>query len=202
MEIGVGWYASCFGHCVPLETRTKRLARTVLLLSACSLAGIALVTAVKARQVSPLKNTGYFPVYTYQNPFSRPNTLYPVAASQANVGGLSGKLFSVRWVACLASLGVLWLGASCYLYGGHSKQKRIHSTAEHATKSQAKMNPLASVPARPVTLVRKEDNRRTPVLSRTATRNRFVHRQVTAPCQSRFRPTALASSQTRLGRLQ
>jgi hypothetical protein len=202
LGISGGWYAICFGHRVPLDTRTKRLARTVLLLSVSSLAGIALITELNARQDTPVKNAVYSPFYTYQNPLRQPEISYPVAVSQADTGSLLSKLLSVRWVACLSSLGVLWLGASCYLHAEHSKRKRIRRKTELTRENPPKMNPLATVPARPATPVKKEDIRRIPVFSPTTMRNRFVHRQVTAPCQSRFRPTALAASQTRFGRLK
>jgi hypothetical protein len=187
---------------VHLETRTKKLARTVLLSSAGSVAIVTLVVALAARQNSALRQAASFPVYTYQNPFSQPDNPSPAALSEANAGGPLGKLLSVRWFAGLSGLGTLWLGASCYLYGGQRKRKRTQRPIESATKNQAKMNPLATVPAKPVIFVRKEDTMRPTILPRPTKRNRFVHRQITAPCQSRFRPIALVSSQTRFGRLK
>jgi hypothetical protein len=195
------WYAFCFCPVVHLETRTKKLARTVLIFSAGSLAFIVLVAALSARQNTPARHMAAIPVYTYQNPFGRLDTRPSPAASKASVGGPVSELLSVRLLAGLSALGTLWLGASCYLYGGQKRRKRIHRAIEFAAKNQAKMNPLATVPVKPVTFVRKEDTVRIRVLPRVTTRNRFVHRQVTAPCQSRFQPTALTSSQARFGRL-
>ena len=185
-----------------LEPQTKKLARTVLFISAGSVAIIALVVTLTARQDVAMRQAASFPVYTYQNPFSQPDNPSPAALSEANAGGPLSKLFSIRWFAGLSSLGTLWLGASCYLYGGQRKRKRIQHPIESATKNQAKMNPLATVPARPVMFVGKEDTARVTILPRSTTRNRFVHRQITAPCQSRFRPIALVSRQTRFGRLK
>lgn len=184
-----------------LETRTKKLARTVFLISAGSVAVIALVIALTAPQNIPARHAAGFRVYTYQNPFSRPENMSPATLSAANTDGLLNKLFSVKCLAGMSSLGVLWLGASCYLYGGHSKRKRIRHTVEFSVQNRPKMNPLACVPPKPVTRVGEEDTVRITVLPRATVRNRFVHRHVTAPCQSRFRPTALGSSQTRFGRL-
>jgi len=184
------------------ETRTKKLARTVLRISAGSVAIVALVVTLTARQNGVMQQAASFPVYTYQNPFSQPDHPSPVALTEANAGGPLGKLLSIRWFAGLFSLGTLWLSASCYLYGGQRKRKRIQRPIESVTKTQAKMNPLATVPARPVMFVRKEDTARVTILPRPTKRNRFVHRQITAPCQSRFRPIALVSRQTRFGRLK
>jgi hypothetical protein len=187
---------------VHLETQTKQLARTVLLFSAGSVAAVALVVALTVRQDVAMRTAALFPVYTYQNPFSQPDNPSPAALSEANIGGPLSKLLSVKWFAGLSSLGTLWLSASCYLYGGQRKRKRIQNSFKYAAKNQAKMNPLATVPAKPVIFVGKEDTSRATILPRPTIQNRFVHRQITAPCQSRFRPIALISRQTRFGRLK
>jgi hypothetical protein len=187
---------------VHLETRTKKRARTVLLISAGSVAVVALLVALTTRQNVVLSQAAAFPVYTYQNPFSGPAYTPSVAHSGANAGSPSGKLLSARWFAGLSGLGTLWLSASCYLYGGQRKRKRVQRPIENARKYQPNLNVSSTVPAKPVTFVRKEDTARGATLSRPTKRNRFVHRQITAPCQSRFRPIALLSSQTRFGRLR
>jgi len=69
------------------------------------------------------------------------------------------------------------------------------------TDVPAKMNRLAVLP-NPVVRVSKKDDTRPVVLGQTGTRGSFTHRKTTAPCQSRFRPVTLVSSQTRLGRLK
>jgi hypothetical protein len=187
---------------VHLETQTKKFARTVLLFSAGSIAAVALVVALTARQDFTVRQAASFPVYTYQNPYSQPDNPSPASLSGANAGGPLGKLLSVNWFAGLSGLGTLWLGASCYLYSGQRKRKRIQRPTQSATKNQAGITTLATVPAKPVIFVRKEDRLRVTILPRPTMRNRFVHRQITAPCQSRFRPIALVSSRTRFGRLK
>jgi hypothetical protein len=187
---------------VHLETLTKKLARTVLVISACSLALLFLSAMLTARQNISVRHAADSPIYTYQNPFNQPDLLSSTATAGAGVDSHLSRLLSVKCLAGLSSLGTLWLGASCYLHGGQRKRKRVHRVIEYAAKNQVKMNPLATVPARPVTFVGKEDTVRITVLPRPMTRNRFVHRQVTAPCQSRFRPTALGLNQTRFGRLK
>jgi hypothetical protein len=197
-----GWYAFCFPLDVHLETLTKKLARTVLVISACSLAVVVLGAKLTARQNISVRHTADSPIYTYQNPFNRPDVVSSVTSAGTGVASHFSRLLSFKCLAGLSSLGTLWLGASCYLYGGQRKRKRVHRAIEFAAKNQVKMNPLATVPAKPVTFVGKEDTVRITVLPRPMTRNRFVHRQVTAPCQSRFRPTALGLNQTRFGRLK
>jgi len=196
------WYAFCFRLCVHLDNQPKKLVRSVLFIAAGSLSVAGLVVALNIRQNVSVRPAASFPVYTYQNPFCLPASPSPTVFSKVKAGSSFGKLFSVRWIAGLSSLGTLWLGASCYLSIGQGKRKRIHRTIEYTAKNQAKMNPLASVPAKPVKLVGKEDTVRITILPRTTIRPRCVHRQVTAPCQSRFRPTSLVSSQTRFGRLK
>lgn len=185
-----------------LETLTKKLARTVLVISACSLALVFLSAMLAARQSIPERYAADSPIYTYQNPFNRPDVVSSAVSAGAGVDSQFSRLLSVKCLAGLSSLGTLWLGASCYLYGGQRKRKRVHRAIEYAAKNQVKMNRLATVPARPVMFVGKEDTVRITVVPRPMTRNRFVHRQVTAPCQSRFRPTALGLNQTRFGRLK
>ena len=185
-----------------LETQTKKLARTVFAISAGSLAVILLVAGLNAPQDVTAKQTTNLAVYTYQNPFSQPGTISSTAFPETSAGASSSKLVSVRWIAGLSSLATLWLSASCYLYAGQRKRRGIQRRTESATKYPVKMNPLATVPAKPVISVGKEDTVRITILTRPTTRGRFVHRQITAPCQSRFRPISLVSSQTRFGRLK
>lgn len=187
---------------MPLETRTKKLARTVVAISAGSLAVILLGAGLNAPQEVSAKQATHWPVYTYQYPFGQPSPLSPTALPEANAAGSTSKLLSVKWFAGLSSLATLWLSASCYLYGGQRKRKRIQHRSESAPNSPRKMNPLATVPAKPVMFVRKEDTVRITILPQSQVRDRCVHRQITAPCQSRFRPISLASSQTRFGRLK
>jgi hypothetical protein len=188
---------------VHLETQTKKLAQTLCLFSACSLAAIVFFVAATTRHHASVRAN--FPVYTYQNPFSQPASTPPIAFSQANAGGTFTQLLSVRWLAGLSGLGALWLVASCYLYSGHRKIKRISHNVEYTMDSPTRMNPLAVIPPRPVMPVAEQDKVSFPVSTvrcRTRIRGSFAHRTTTAPCQSRFRPTALVSSQTRFGRLK
>jgi hypothetical protein len=190
---------------VHLETQTKKLAQALFLFSACSLAAIVLFVAATTRHHASAPYSANFPVYTYQNPFDQPAGPSSTAVSQANAGGTLTKLLSVRWVAGLSGLGALWLGASCYLYGGRRKRKQIRHNVQYALDTPARMNPLAVIPPRPVLLVAEQGKVSFPVLTvrgKTKTRGGFAHRTTTAPCQSRFRPTTLVSSQTRFGRLK
>ncbi len=184
----------------------KNLAQTLLcLFPVCSLAVVVLFVAVNARHPASVANSAIFPVYTYQNPFSQPTGTAPIALSQANTGGTLTKLLSVRWFAGLSGLGALWLGASYCLYGGHQKRKRIRRNTACTTGNPARMNALAVIPARPVLPVAEQGKVSFPVFTvpcQTKTRRCFAHRTNTAPCQSRFRPTTLVSSQTRFGRLK
>lgn len=188
-----------------LETLTKKLAQTILLFSACSLAAVALLVASTTRHSAPARHPVNFPVYTYDNPFSQAAGTSPVAFAPANTGGTLTKLLSIKWVAGLSGLGALWLGASCYLYGGQRNRKRTRPNVEYSMGIPTRMNPLAVIPPRPVMLVAEQDKVSFPVSTvncRIKTRSCFAHRTATAPCQSRFRPTTLVSSQTRFGRLK
>lgn len=187
------------------ETPTKKLAQTRFRFPACLLAAIVLLAAATTRHHASAPYSANFPVYTYQNPFHQPAGTSSTAVSQANAGGALTKLLSTRWFAGLSGLGALWLGASCYLYGGHRKRKRIRHNVECTLDTPARMNPLAVIPSKPVLPVVEQGKVSLPVLpgrGQTKTRGRFVHRTTTAPCQSRFRPTTLVSSQTRFGRLK
>ncbi|HEV2438132.1 MAG TPA: hypothetical protein VG077_19225 [Verrucomicrobiae bacterium] len=188
-----------------LETPTKKLVQTLFLFSACSLAAIVLFVAATTRHHASAPYSANFQVYTYQNPFHQPAGTSSTAVSQTNAGGPLTKLLSVRWFAGLSGLGALWLGASYFLYGGHRKRKRIRHNVEYTMDPPARMNPLAVIPPKPVLLVAEQGKVSFPVLTvrgKTKTRGCFVHRTTTAPCQSRFRPTTLVSSQTRFGRLK
>jgi hypothetical protein len=190
---------------VHLGIQTKKLAQTLCLLSACSLAAIVLFVAATTRPHASVPYSANSPVYAYQNPFSQPASASPDAFSHANADGTLTKLPSVRWFAGLSGLATLWLGASCYLYGGQHKRKRIRHHVEDATSTPTRMNPLAVIPPRSVVPVAEQGKVSFPVLTvrgKTKTRGGFTHRTSTAPCQSRFRPTTLISSQTRFGRLK
>jgi hypothetical protein len=190
---------------VHLGTQTKKLAQTLFLFSACSLAAMVLFIAATTRHHDSAQYSANFPLYAYQNPFSQPASTSPGAFSQANAGGTLRKLLSVRWFAGLSGLGALWLGASCYLYRGHRNRKRVRHNVGYAMDIPTKMNPLAVIPPRQVMPVVEQGKVSFPVLTgcrKTKTRGCFAHRTTTAPCQSRFRPTTLVSSQTRFGRLK
>ncbi|MGA9778270.1 MAG: hypothetical protein WBS33_08360 [Verrucomicrobiia bacterium] len=200
-----GWYAFCFGQRVHLGTQTKKLAQTLFLFSACSLAAIFLFVAATTRHHDSAQYSANYPLYTYQNPFSQPASTSPSALPQATAGGTLTKLLSVRWFAGLSGLGALWLGASCYLYSGHRNRKRVRHNVGYATDTPTRMNPLAVIPPRQFTPVAEQDKVSFPVstvLRRPIARGCFAHRTTTAPCQSRFRPATLVSSQTRFGRLK
>lgn len=200
-----GWYAFCFGQRVHLETQSKKLAQTLCLVSACSLAVIVLFVAATTRHDASGQYSTNFPVYTYQDPFSPPAGTSSGADSQVKAGGTLAKLFSVRWFARLSGLGILWLGASFYLSSGWRKSKRIHDNIGCPMDTPTCMNPLAIIPPRQTMPVAEQDKVSFPVstvLCRSKTRGSFAHRATTAPCQSRFRPTTLASSRTRFGRLK
>lgn len=188
-----------------VETQTKRLAQTVFLFSASLLCAILLCVAANARHDVPALRSVNFPVYTYQNPFNMADNAVSPALSETKAGGVLAKLISVKWLLGLSGLGALWLASTWYFQGGGNTKKRVRREANYAASDlPAKMNPLAIIPPRPVTRVMEEDTVYFPVstvLRRTTTRSRFAHRKTTAPCQSRFRPITLVSSQTRFGRL-
>ena len=175
------------------------------LFSAVSLAAIVLFVAATTQQHAPVQYSANFPVYTYQNPYSQPASTPPIAFSQSNAGGTLTKLLSVRWIAGLSGLGALWLGASGYLYSGHRKRKRVRHNVGYTMDPPTRMNPLAVIPPRQIMPVVEQGKVSFPALTvcrKTKTRGCFAHRTTTAPCQSRFRPTTLVSSQTRFGRLK
>ena len=189
-----------------LETQTKKLAQTFFLLMACLLAGIAFLVAARTQRHASTQYSANSPLYTYQNPFGQPANTSSIAFSQANAGGALSKMLSVSWIMGLSGLGALWLGASFYLYGGHRRNgKPIDRNREKTADTETRMNPLAVIPPRQIMPVAEQDKVSLPVstvLCRTKTRGSFAHRTITAPCQSRFRPTTLASNQPRFGRLK
>ena len=185
-----------------VETQTRKLARTVLLLTASSLCAVLLCTAATARHNAQAKQSVNFPIYAYQNPFSLTDPVSSTASSQTRAGRLLTQLVSVKWVLGLSSLGALWLASTWYLNCGSTKKNRIHRNLKYTiADTPEKMNPLAILP-RPFTRVVKQDTSRPAVLCQTNTRCLVAHRKTTAPCQSRFRPVTLVSSQTRFGRLK
>jgi len=188
-----------------VETQTQKLAQTVFLFSAASLCAILLCAAATARHNASALRSANFPVYTYQNPFHVANNAAAAVSSETKAGGVLAKLISVKWLLGLSGLGALWLASTWCLQGGGNTKKRVHQEVSYAVSDpQAKMNPLAIIPPRPAIRVMEQDTVYFPVstvLRRTTTRSCFAHRKVTAPCQSRFRPLTLVSSQTRFGRL-
>jgi hypothetical protein len=186
-------------------TQTTKLAQTLFLIAACSLAAMVLLIAATTRHHDSARYSANFPLYAYQNPFSLPASSSPGAFSQATAGGTLKKLLSVRWFAGLSGLGALWLGASWYLYRGHRNEKRVQHHVGYTMDNPAKMNPLAVIPPRQVMPVVEQGKVSFPVLTvcrKAKTPGCFAHRTTTAPCQSRFRPTTLVSSRTRFGRLK
>lgn len=184
-----------------VETQTKKLARSVLLFSASSLCAIIFCTTA-ARHHAVAHRSLNVPIYTYQNPFNVTASVSSPAYREAKVGVKLTKLASVRWFLGLSGLAALWLASSWYLSGEWAKRMRNQRKIRYLTAEvPAKMNPLATVP-KPIMRVSKKDDLRPAVLGQTVTRGLFAHRKTTAPCQSRFRPVTLISSQTRLGRLE
>jgi len=184
-----------------VETQTKKLARSVLLFSASSVCVIILCTAAH-RHYAPVDRSVNVPIYTYQNPFGPTASISSPARSETKAGGIFTKLITTKAFLGLSGLAMLWLGSSWYLSGGSAKKRQNHRITRHVTTDiPTRMNPLATLPS-PIMRVSKTDGARPVVHGQTGTRDRFVHRKATAPCQSRFRPVTLVSSQTRLGRLK
>jgi hypothetical protein len=185
-----------------VETQTKKLARTVLLFSASSLCAIILCAAAVPRHSTAAARSVNVPIYTYQNPFGMTASASPIAFLQTKAGSLLTKVVSVKWFLGLSGLGTLWLASAWYLRCGLAKRRHIHRKASYLiTDIPVKMNPLAAIPE-PRARVLKLDASRPSVLRQKVTRSSFAHRKTTAPCQSRFRPVTLVSSQTRLGHLK
>jgi len=184
-----------------VETQTKKLARSVLLFSASSLCAIIVCTAAH-RHYALVDRSVNGPIYTYQNPFGLTASATLPALSETKAGGIFSKLITTKAFLGLSGLAMLWLGSSWYLSGGWAKRRQNHRKTRHVTQDfPTQMNPLAAIPS-PIIRVSKTDDARPVVHGQTGTRGRFVHRKTTAPCQSRFRPVTLVSSQTRLGRLK
>jgi len=184
-----------------VETQTKKLARSALLFSASSLCAIIVCTAAH-RHYTVVDRSVNVPIYTYQNPFGPTASTSLAALSATKAGGMFTKLITTKAFMGLSGLAMLWLGSSWYLSGGWAKRRQNHRKTRRVTMDfPTKMNPLAAIP-RPIIRVSKTDDGRPVVHGQTGTRDRFVHRKTTAPCQSRFRPVTLVSSQTRLGRLK
>jgi hypothetical protein len=183
------------------EIQTKRLAQKILLFTACSACVILLCAVATSRHNTLAQRSLNIPVFTYQNPFRLAESTSTTAASPAKAGGLLNQLFSVKWALRLTGLGTLWLASTWYLTRGLTPKKHIHRKVKYAIgEATEKMNPLAILP-NPINPVAKQDNSRPAVLCQTNTRCLVMHRKVTAPCQSRFRPVTLVSRQTRLGHL-
>jgi hypothetical protein len=162
---------------------------------------IILCTAAH-RHYAPVDRSVNVPIYTYQNPFGPTASISSPARSETKAGGIFTKLITTKAFLGLSGLAMLWLGSSWYLSGGSAKKRQNHRITRHVTTDiPTRMNPLATLPS-PIMRVSKTDGARPVVHGQTGTRDRFVHRKATAPCQSRFRPVTLVSSQTRLGRLK
>jgi hypothetical protein len=186
---------------VYVETQTIKLARTVLLFSVSSLSAILFCTAAARHNVVAHRFVNV-PIYTYQNPFSPPPRTSSTASQETRIGGSLSRLASAKGLLGLSGLATLWLVSSWCLSGELAKKRRNHrKTGSFATDVPAKMNRLAVIP-KPVLRVSKKDDTRLVVPGQTGSRGSFTHRKTTAPCQSRFRPVTLVTSQTRLGRLK
>ncbi|HLX94747.1 MAG TPA: hypothetical protein VKU37_03300 [Verrucomicrobiae bacterium] len=182
-------------------TQTKKLARTVLLFSVSSLSAIFFCT-VAARPNAVADRSVSVPIYTYQNPFGITASASSSAFKETRLGGRLAQLVSAKSLLGLSGLATLWLVSSWYLSGEWAKRQRNHrKIRDFSTNVPARMNPLAVIP-KPIVRVSKTDGTRPVVPGQTGTRSLFTHRKTTAPCQSRFRPVTLVSSQTRLGRLK
>jgi hypothetical protein len=183
-------------------TQTKNLARSVFLFSASSLCAIILCAAATHRHNAVASRSVSVPIYFYQNPFGMTASVSSPALLKTKAGGLLTRLVSAKWFLGLSGLATLWAASSWYLSRGWAKRRQNHRKTRHViTDIPAMMNPLAAIP-RPILRVSKKDDTRPAVLGQTGTRGLFIHRKATAPCQSRFRPVTLVSSQTRLGRLK
>lgn len=184
-----------------IEGRTKKIAKTALLFAALSVCLIGLCTAAVYRHNASLLRSANVPIYTYQNPFSLTENVVSAPLSGAQPEGVSTKPV-IKWALRLISLAVPWVASIWYLNGGRDKKKQAHRKVRYAmTNTPAKMNRLAAIPNLPARAI-KQDKIRPPVLWQTGKHCSFAHRRTTAPCQSRFRPVTLVSSQTRLGRLR
>ncbi len=188
-----------------VEIQTKKLAQTAFLFSAASLCAILLCMAAIARHNVLVPQSVNFPVYSYQNPFHLTGTASSTAISGTKAGEGLAKLVSVNGILGLSGLAALWLASTWCLQGGWGKIKRIRRKVVYACANPpARMNPLAVLPA-PVNRVIKQDafssHISSTVACQTTTRCLLAHRKTTAPCQSRFRPITLVSSQTRFGHL-
>jgi len=184
-----------------VETQTKKLSRSVLLFSASSFCVIILCTAAHRHNAMAHRSVNV-PIYTYQNPFGLTTSDSSPALLETKAPGMFTNLITAKAVLGLSGLAMLWLASSWYLSGGWAKKRQNHRITRHVIAHiPAKMNPLATIP-KPTMRVSKTDDTRPVVLGQTGTHGLFVHRKTTAPCQSRFRPVTLVSSQTRLGRLK
>jgi hypothetical protein len=189
-----------------VETQTKKLAQTVLLFSLLSLCTVFFYMAATVRHNVALPRPANFPVYTYQNPFTLAGNHSNAALSGMQPGGILSKLVSARFLLSLSGLAVLWFASACYLNRGCTKKKRVQEKAKYTdmifADSGPKMNPLTNIP-KPVTCAIKQDSPHSVVvICAPKKRCSFAHRKTTAPCQSRFRPLTLGSSQTRPGRFK
>jgi len=197
-----GWYAVCLNQGVYVETQTKKLAQTIFLFSASSLCAILLCMAATTRHNNVSPQLANFPIYTFQNPFNLAVSVPSSTFSSTKGAKVLAKIFSVKGFLGLSGLGALWLASTWYLQGGWSTRKQINRKTNHpASEATKKMNPLAIIP-KPSISATKQDSTCSVIVCETKTRCSFTHRKTTAPCQSRFRPLTLVSSQTRFGRLK
>lgn len=179
-----------------IETRTKRLARIIFLFSASSFCAILVCLTVTHRAKVSAPPTVSSPIYTYQNPFKVTANTASAVLPEAKAGGLLTNLFSAKCLLGLLGLGTLWFASVWLSPGGGKTQKQVPRQA--GSTISPKMNPLAILP---VNRVQKQDTFCPPVICQATISRSVAHRKSTAPCQSRFRPIALAASQTRFGRL-
>jgi hypothetical protein len=165
-------------------------------------AGMVAATPRRSRNSQPFRATGASPP-RHKPSFLQSNSSTAISGIQP--GGILTKLISARFLLSLSGLAVLWLASSYYLNRGGTKQKRVQGKVKYADTSLAdkvvKMNPLATVPKK-ATCGIKQDSSHSVVICAPLKRCSSVRRKTTVPCQSRFRPLMLISSQTRLGRFK
>lgn len=181
-----------------LETQTRKLAQIVFLFSAISLCAILLCVAAATVSHRSVRQSSNFQVYTYQNPFSSVQNRAP-ATVMTKAGNILTRLATPQFLVGVSSLGLLWLASTLHLQD-RKRQKHLHRKIIPVANPEPKMNPLAILPPL-AACAQKEDKYCKNVFGGTTTLCSLTHRKLTAPCQSRFRPVSLTTSQTRFHRL-
>ena len=180
-----------------LEAQTRRLAQTVLLLSASSFCGILLCMAAVNHGRGTATSQPAFQVYTYQNPFKTVNQDPAIASGPATV---PGRLMAPQFVLGVLSLGILWFSSALYLERQRKSRRHAHRKIIPVSNPEPKMNPLAILP-RAMARASKEDISCRSVFGRTTTLCSTTRKRLAVPCQSRFRPVHLMTDQKRFHRL-